>query len=137
MSSWLRRTGLAIGVMTWLACGSAKLPRPPYTSHPTIALQPVPYLPPAAQVEDVPVRPSEEAVWIDGEWIWQTRRWTWRRGRWVLPIPGARYAPWTSARDENGNLYVAAGAWRDARGGLVAEPGLPAISDEAPNLPPR
>jgi len=131
MSWWLRRTALAIAVMAGFACGSAKLPSPPYSSHPTDALQPVPYPPPAARVEDVPVRPSEEAVWIDGEWIWQTRRWIWRRGRWVRPVPGARYAPWTSVRDEDGNLFVAAGAWRDARGRLVAEPGLPSIRDEA------
>ena len=96
--------------------GSAKLPSPPYTSHPTDALQPVPYPPPAARVEDDPVRPTEEAVWIDGEWIWQTRRWVWRRGRWVrpVPVPGTRHGRACGTRTATSSLPPEPGGMRAA-----------------------
>src|SRR5690606_4140237 len=119
--SSVARLAVGVAVAHGIACASARLPAPAYTGHPTDALQPVPYPPPAPHVEDVPPRPSDDVVWIDGEWTWQTRRWVWRPGRWVRPPAGARYAPWTTVRDEDGNLYAAAGTWRDARGAQIAE----------------
>lgn len=104
-----------------LACGSRAVP-PAYTAQPTSALVMVPYPPPPARAEIVPKRPNDAAVWVDGEWVWQTRRWAWRRGRWVVPPAGARFAPWTTVRDGEGNLYVASGVWRDASGEEVVEP---------------
>ncbi len=114
-----------------VACGSAKLPAPRFVAHPTAALQPVPYPAPPAQVERVPERPADDVVWIDGEWIWRTRHWVWRPGRWVKPPAGARFSPWTSVRDENGTLFVAAGTWRGSNGEEIAEPGLAVIAEDA------
>jgi hypothetical protein len=103
------------------ACGS-KVATPAYTEHPTSALTPVPFPPPPARAEIVPQQPNDRAVWIDGEWVWQTRRWAWRKGRWIVPPAGARFAPWTTVRDEAGNLYVANGVWRSSNGEEVTEP---------------
>lgn len=112
--------GLTMAML--LACGASRLPAPPYTGHPTSALSPVPYPPPPARVENVPEKPADGMVWIDGEWMWQTARWAWREGRWVQPPPNARYAPWTVVRDRVGTLYAASGAWRDISGKEVEEP---------------
>jgi hypothetical protein len=112
---------LAIAAVLF-ACGSKRLPAPSYTSQPTNALVEVPYPPPPARVEYVPPRPAGDAVWIDGEWTWRGRRWAWRAGRWVVPPANASFAPWTAVRDELGNLHVAQGAWRDAKGNEVNAP---------------
>ncbi|MBX3215973.1 MAG: YXWGXW repeat-containing protein [Labilithrix sp.] len=122
-----------VATAVFFACGAPKLPAPPYTTHPTSALVEIPYPPPPARVEAVPLRPNKGgAVWIDGEWTWQTRRWAWKPGRWVEPPANARFAPWTSVRDRVGTLYVAAGAWRDASGALVSEPEPLAVGGPAP-----
>ncbi|MBX3233875.1 MAG: YXWGXW repeat-containing protein [Labilithrix sp.] len=113
--------GVAIAMSVAIACGST-VPTPKYTSHPTSALVQVPYPPPPARAEVVPDQDTDGAVWIDGEWVWQTRRWAWRAGRWVVPPSGARFAPWTTVRDEDGTLFVATGAWRAADGSEVTEP---------------
>lgn len=118
-----RRLALAIGLV--IACGAPRLPAPEYTSHPTSALEAVPYPPPPARVEAIPGTPKsskESAVWIDGEWVWRARRWVWQRGRWVVPPKGARFAPWTTVRDPRGTLYIARGTWRDDAGVPVPEP---------------
>jgi len=104
------------------SCRAKNLPAPEYTSHPTSALVEVPFPPPPARVENIPKRPNDDAVWIDGEWQWQARRWAWKPGRWMVPPPNARFAPWTSVRDRIGTLYVAAGVWRDSAGNEVPEP---------------
>lgn len=128
----LRATGmrrLALGAIAaailaggFLACGSARMPAPPYVQHPTLALEPIPYPPPPARVEYVPPRPRPNAVWLDGEWAWQARRWAWKPGRWVVPPPNARFAPWVTVRNEAGALFFAEGAWRDAYGKVVPPP---------------
>ena len=116
-----------------LACGAPRLPAPPYTGHPTSALAEIPYPPPPARVETVPLRPRQTgAVWIDGEWTWQVRRWAWKPGRWVRPPPNARFAPWTTVRDRVGTLYLAGGAWRGPSGAEVPEPEPLAIGSPAP-----
>jgi hypothetical protein len=66
-------------------------------------------------------------VWVDGEWIWQGRRWAWKPGRWVVPPPNAAFAPWTTVRNAEGALFVAAGAWRDHDGAEVPAPEAVAV----------
>lgn len=39
-----------------------------------------------------------------------------------MPPPGASYSPWTMTRDQNGAVWFAPGAWRNARGEDVTEP---------------
>ncbi|MDP9149116.1 MAG: hypothetical protein M3O36_04125, partial [Myxococcota bacterium] len=104
-----------------LACGGT-LPVAPYMAQPESALGPVPYPPPPARVEFLPPRPSKTSVWVDGEWAWRARRWSWRPGRWTVPRNGARFSPWALVRGEDGTLYFASGAWRDAKGVAWPEP---------------
>jgi hypothetical protein len=151
----MRRLGLALALGVTiagavLACGSSRLPAPPYVGQPPEALQQVAFPPPPARVEYVPPAPKSDAVWIDGEWTWQGSRWAWKRGRWVVPPANAAYSPWTSNRDRMGILYVAEGKWRDkqlrelpdpealavgrTRGGAVTNPeGEPV--EGTPNVP--
>lgn len=124
----MRTAGVVIGssfaiAALVFACGSARMPAPLYAQHPTGALLPARYPPPPARVEFVPEEPKTSgAVWIDGEWTWQGRRWAWKQGRWVVPPNDAAYAPWTMTRDTQGNVYVAEGRWRDAKGNELDDP---------------
>jgi hypothetical protein len=111
------------------ACGGSSIPNPPYTRQPTSALMEIPYPPPPARVEIVPKQPRSGAVWVDGEWVWQTRRWRWRAGRWVMPPREAKFAPWTTVRDNVGTLYFAAGTWRDASGREIESPPSIAVAE--------
>jgi hypothetical protein len=123
----MARAGIIVAVsslelMLALGC-SSKLPHPPYSGQPTSALSEIAFPPPPARVEMVPPRPAESgAVWLDGEWMWRSSRWAWKPGRWIIPPAGATFSPWTSTRGQGGELYYAAGAWRDAHGATVAEP---------------
>lgn len=113
---------------TLVACGAARLKEPPYVGQATEALQPVGFPPPPARAEYVPSAPSDEAVWIDGEWTWQGARWAWKPGRWLVAPAEASFAPWTTTRDATGTLYFAEGRWRDARGGEMPEPAPLAVA---------
>jgi hypothetical protein len=106
---------------TFWACGSS-VPHPPYMAQPAGALVQVDFPAPPARVEFVPAQPHSGAVWVRGEWQWQGRRWGWKPGVWVIPPEGAKYAPWATTRASNGQLYYAAGTWRDADGGEVPSP---------------
>jgi hypothetical protein len=122
----------AIGVV---ACGT-DLPHPPYAPQPTSALTEIAFPPPPARVEAVPARPTKVAahgdvVWLDGEWTWRTRRWSWKPGRWIVPPEGATYSPWTAVRGDDGALFYAPGAWRNARGEAVTEPAAIATAKAA------
>jgi hypothetical protein len=105
-----------------IACGGPSVQLPAYGRHTTAALVEVPYPPPPARMEMIPKAPSDDAVWIDGEWVWQLRRWAWKPGRWVAAPKGAVFVPWTSVRDGRGVLFVASGIWRDSSGRDMAEP---------------
>lgn len=121
---------LALVTLGFWGCGLKQLPHPHWVSQPTSALVEVPYPPPPARVEYIPKQPADAALWIDGEWGWNGRRWAWRVGRWVLaPVDPlmpfhlpASYSPWVSVRSGDGTLYIAAGMWRDIRGGEITEP---------------
>jgi len=103
-------------------CGGSRLPPPPYVRQSTAALFEVPYEPPPARTERVPLQPGEDAVWIDGEWTWDGRRWSWKQGRWVVPPRGARFAAWTTVRRVDGALLFAPGVWQDAKGQAIPDP---------------
>jgi hypothetical protein len=77
----------------------------------------VPYPPPAAIVEWVPARPAREALWLDGHWEWTGTGYAWQGGRWEAPpAPGAYYAPATTVRRPNGQLFYFTGRWHLADG---------------------
>ena len=122
---------IAMVALGFWGCGLSRLPHPRWVSQPTSALVEVPYPPPPGRVEFVPKQPSDQAVWIDGEWTWNGRRWAWRVGRWVVPPVDpvtlslrqpAAFSPWVTVRSGDGTLYIAEGTWRDVRGGDLPEP---------------
>lgn len=86
-------------------------PRGPHTADDPAVL--IPYPPPPARVEIIPLPPEglSGAVWLDGEWQWRGRRWVWLPGRWEVPFPGAYYALATAVRRATGDLIWFAGAW--------------------------
>lgn len=110
-----------VTLVSLFAC-RGELPHPTYSPQPTSALVEVEYPPPPARAETVPARPTDDAVWIDGEWTWRRRRWAWNPGRWVEAPAGATYSPWTAVRASDGTFFYAPGAWRDAHGAAVTEP---------------
>jgi len=118
----MRWLGVAVIIGVLVACGSARLPKPPYVGQLTEALQQADYPPPPGRSEVVPASPRRDAVWIDGEWTWQGNRYSWKTGRWVAPPPNASYAPWTAVRGATGTFYIAEGKWRDAKGADVTDP---------------
>jgi hypothetical protein len=103
------------------ACGHG-IPQPPVTSQPTSALVEVDFPPPPARVEFVPERPSDDAIWVNGEWLWQGRRWSWRAGMWVVSPKNAAYARRVLVRRADGKLFFAPGVWRDVEGREVPAP---------------
>lgn len=124
---WVRmRLGRCLLVLSVAAC-SRTLPHPAYVPQPSSALVEVTAPPPPGRIEGVPASPWSSAVWIDGEWIWRRNRWAWKPGAWVEPPKGGRYAPWTFVRGADGRLWVAQGAWRDAKGGTLDAP-VPLVS---------
>jgi hypothetical protein len=111
---------VALGVKL-AACGS-RIAQPPTAAQPSSALVEVDYPPPPARVEMVPQKPSDDAVWVNGEWLWTGRRWSWRPGMWVVSPRNAAYARRVLVRRGDGKLYFAAGTWRNAEGREVPAP---------------
>jgi hypothetical protein len=111
---------VALGVKL-AACGS-RIPQPPTTAQPSSALVEVDYPPPPARVEMVPKQPSDDAVWVNGEWLWSGRRWSWRAGMWAVSPKNAAYARRILVRRGDGKLFYAPGTWRDAEGREVPAP---------------
>jgi len=122
------RVLIAAGALLLLAACGSSLPEPASVSHPRTAYEPVLYPPPPARVELVPPKPRPGAVWIDGEWVWDGRRWGWQPGRWVMPIPGVAFARWCALREADGTLFIAKGAFFNARGEEVPSPPALAIA---------
>ena len=114
------RKAVLLGALL-VACGSG-LPHPPYVAQPTSGLERVDRPPPPARVEVLPRQPSQEAVWIDGEWLWRRGLWAWLPGRWVVAPQGASFSPWVFVRRPDGTLWYAPGTWRDEKGAPVAAP---------------
>jgi hypothetical protein len=130
-SGVLMRFFFGAAAVLFFSCGT-RLPHPPYAPHPTSALVEVRFPPPPARAEAVPAQPSNEAVWVDGEWQWRRRKWAWAPGSWVVVPPGGAFSPWTVVRDDNGTLFHAPGTWRNARGEAVPAP-KPIALGEAPS----
>jgi len=110
---------LASGSAPW-AC-SRSLPHPTYAPQPSSALVAVDVPPPPGRVEVIPQWPAG-AVWVDGEWAWRRLRWAWSPGRWVMAPPGSTFSPWAFTRGPDGSLWVAPGAWHDAKGAAIDAP---------------
>jgi hypothetical protein len=89
-------------------CGST-LHEAPIGAHPTNDAVQVPYPPPPAKVEELPQRPSERCVWVDGYWDF-SERWEWQPGEWVVPQQNCRLAP-MDLRRQAGQLLYARPRW--------------------------
>jgi hypothetical protein len=109
---------LAFAAASAVAAGAchSSLPEPAPALQPSNAYVEVPYPPPAALVETVPRRPSEGALWIDGQWSWDGQHWVWNSGGWVAPPPGGRFARWQLRLEPDGRMKFAGPSWRDASG---------------------
>lgn len=125
------RRGAALGARAWLGtncaphfvmrsalfaalllgCGPT-LPTPPATAVPDGAYVDVPHPPPPARPEEIPERPTDAAVWLDGRWSWDRGHWIWERGAWYDAPPGYRYAPTATRWTDDGTPQLAAGHWR-------------------------
>lgn len=96
------------------ACSGSRVPTPEIREHPRGAREAtcVPYPPPAAKPESLGLRPSDRAVWVDGDWNWKSLgapestagKWVWQPGGWVEPPYGATYSRGTLTRLPNGAL---------------------------------
>lgn len=117
---------------TLCSCGSS-VPGPPLTTHPKSAFVEVPYPPPAALVESVPLSPSSPLVWLDGYWTWQGEYYTWVRGGWVFVSVGEAFAPWQSSYTRDGRLLFAPGAWYAPGGVRVRPPEIRMPASTPPN----
>jgi len=120
----LRRIAAVLGIAfaSRLVACSSRIPQPPATAQPQSALVEVDYPPPPARVEYVPAQPSNDAVWVNGEWLWSGRRWSWRPGMWIVVPKGAAYARRVLVRREDGRLFYAPGTWRDKQGNEMPAP---------------
>jgi hypothetical protein len=111
----------AIASLVLVAC-AGRYPRPPLSAQTTSALTELTMPLPPGRVEEVPPRPSSNAVWIDGEWTLRRARWSWMPGRWVEPVAGETFSPWVVVRGADGRLWHAPGAWHDAQGATIDGP---------------
>ena len=115
-------------VVCGLVACSSRVPHPSYTGRSTEEFAEADYPPPPARVEFVPPQPSDDAVWLNGEWSWTGRRWGWKPGGWVVPPPGAAYAKGALVRRQDGKLFAAPSRWLDADGGEIPAPQFVRVS---------
>ena len=91
-----------------VACGSRAI-EAPTGAHPANDAVVVPYPPPPAKVEELPLQPAPRCVWTDGFWEFSDR-WEWQAGEWVVPAPHCRLAP-VELRRRGGQLWYARPRW--------------------------
>lgn len=94
MVNTARSTTLAACLSIYaLGCGSSMtptVPTGPHTDREQFVI--VSRMPDIVQVQTLPQRPDDSALWIDGYWHWSGRHWVWRDGGWAYPPKGAYYA---------------------------------------------
>jgi hypothetical protein len=91
----------------------AQLPPPP--PLPGLEIRIGRQAPPRPRRERRMVRPSRDAVWVNGSWDWQRDNWVWIPGRWA--VPEERHARWIGpryVRIAGGYRYVP-GHWSNQR----------------------
>ncbi len=108
----------AVSLLAFAGCGTT-LRRPASGPMDPGELVEVPYPPPVARVETIPVPPDATSVWIDGAWDWIGDRWSWAPGSWTKPMRGAHFVAWKTSRDRSGRLLFAKSGWRDDAGKLI------------------
>ncbi len=62
-------------------------------------------VPPAAQVEVVPLAPSAAHLWMPGHWVWR-HGWIWEPGRYELRRQGYLWHPGHWMRHRHGYVWV-------------------------------
>lgn len=124
-----------LGSLLVLSACAASLPTPVRTGGRTDSYVAVTTPPPPLRPELVPPQPSDDAVWVDGEWTWDGSRYRWTSGAWVTPQSGAKLAPWALVRREDGQLFYSPSVWYDATG-AVAPPPTPIVSAMTPRFSP-
>ena len=84
----------------------------------------VPYPPPAAMVEVVPVSPSSALVWLDGSWTWQGQYYLWMRGGWVFVLRAGITLTGNHFTRTMNIFMFAPSAWYSADGKRIRPPAI-------------
>lgn len=87
-------------------CGSsvALVPESPPESARVRKPTRVPYPPPPAEIEVLPLRRRDECLWRDGFWTWKGASFRWTNGAWVVPPEGCTYAKPEARWEKNGGV---------------------------------
>lgn len=125
-----RALGWLLAACAWggSGCGSstAIVPETPVGTARTSQGARVPYPPPPAKVEVVPLRRRDECLWRDGFWMFKGAGWRWTPGAWVIPPLDCTYTrSETRWVKEGGNakLFYFPPEWQpEEPGGKCEEP---------------
>ncbi len=84
----------AATLLATMGCGGTTelVPRGPHRERGGSSVA-VPYPPPPAKVEVLPLQRNDECRWRGGYYAWRETGWLWIRGEWVFPPEGCYYAP--------------------------------------------
>lgn len=130
-----RSLTILAATLSLTAC-APQTPGPPVAPHTGEPPVPVPYPPPTPRVQEIGQRPSETAVYVDGQWRWDGGGYAWLNGAWVEPRPGWAYAPPTLVRLRNGELLYYEGKWRQQSSPDDPPDSAPPDDDPPSSAPP-